>query len=86
MRRPIHRSVMILAGLLMLFGTQARQVRAEDESRDTIIQGVRDDVRRKIQESSEKPAEKPEELASRTRHQPAALAAEPAGQKQEPSK
>jgi hypothetical protein len=77
---------MILAGLLMLFGTQARQVRAEDESRDTIIQGVRDDVRRKIQESSEKPAEKPEELASRTRQQPAAPAPEPAGQKQEPSK
>jgi hypothetical protein len=86
MRRPIHHSVMILAGLLMLFGTQARQVRAEDESRDTIIQGVRDDVRRKIQESSEKPAEKPEELASRTRQQPAAPAPEPAGQKQEPSK
>jgi hypothetical protein len=86
MRRPIHRSVMILAGLLMLFGTQARQVRAEDESRDTIIQGVRDDVRRKIQESSEKPAERPEELASRTRQQPAAPAPEPAGQKQEPSK
>jgi hypothetical protein len=86
MRRPIHRSVMILAGLLMLFGTQARQVRAEDEGRDTIIQGVRDDVRRKTQESSEKPAEKPEELASRTRQQPAAPAPEPAGQKQEPSK
>jgi hypothetical protein len=86
MRRPIHRSVMVLAGLLVLFGTQARQARAEDESRETIIQGVRDDVRRKIQESSEKSAEKPEELASRTRQQPATTAPEPAGQKQEPPK
>jgi cytoskeletal protein RodZ len=85
MRRSIYRSVMVLAGLLVLFSAQARQARAESESRETIIQGVRDDVRRKIQESSEKPAEKSEELASRTKQQQPA-APEPAGQKQEPAK
>ena len=67
MRRFIHRSVMVLAGLLALWSVQARA--DEASNRDAIVQGVRDDVRRKIQESGEKPSEKSEELASRTRQQ-----------------
>ena len=82
MRRFIHRSVMVLAGLLALWSVQARA--DETSNKDTIVQGVRDDVRRKIQESGEKPSEKSEELASRTRQrQPAS---ELAGPKQEPAK
>ena len=46
-----------------------------------------DDVRRKIQESNEKPAEKSEELASRSRQQqPVTPAPEAATPKQEPAK
>jgi hypothetical protein len=76
---------MILAGLLVPFSAQMRQVRADEASnKDTIVQGVRDDVRRKIQESGEKPAEKSEELAARAKQQQPA--SEPASPKQEPAK
>ena len=82
MRRSIQRSLMVLAGLMALWSVQ---VRADEASnKDTIVQGVRDDVRRKIQESGEKPSEKSEELASRTKQQQPA--SEPAGPKQEPAK
>jgi len=86
MRRSIHRSMTALAGLLVLLSIQTGQVRAEDDTRDTIIQGVRDDIRRKIQESNEKPAEKPEELAARARQQQTISAPERSSPKQEPAK
>ena len=47
MRGPIHRLAIVALGTLTLFGVQAR---SQESSRETIIQGVRDDVRRKIQE------------------------------------
>jgi hypothetical protein len=90
MRRSIHRPVIVLAGLLVVLSAQAR---AEDSTRDTVIQGVRDDVRRKIEERSERPAEtarpaeKPEEFASGAKQQPAPPAeAERTGPKPEPTK
>ena len=79
MRRSIHRCVMVLAGLLALWSVQARA--DEASNKDTIVQGVRDDVRRKIQESGEKASEKSEELASRTKQQQPP--GEPASPKQE---
>ena len=82
MRCSIHRPVMVLAGLLVLWSAQARA--DEASNKDTIVQGVRDDVRRKIQESGEKPSEKSEELASRTKQQQPA--SDPTGPKQEPAK
>ena len=86
MRCSTHRSAMVLAGLLVFLSAQVRQVRAEDETRDTIIQGVRDDIRRKIQESGEKPAEKSAELASRAKQQPVFPTPEGASPKQELAK
>ena len=90
MRCSIHRPVIALAGLLVVLSGQAR---SEDSTRETIIQGVRDDVRRKIEERSERPAEtarpmeKPEELASGTKQQPMPPAeAEHASPKPEPTK
>jgi hypothetical protein len=84
-RRSIHRPVIALAGLLVVLSAQAR---AEDSNRETIIQGVRDDVRRKIQEGSEKPAEtNPEQLASGSKQQqPASPASERSSPKQEPER
>ena len=79
MRRSIHRPLIALVGLLVVLSTQAR---AEDSSRDTIIQGVRDDVRRKIEERSERPAEtarpaeNTEQLAAGSRQQSVTPAAE----------
>jgi hypothetical protein len=73
---------MVLAGLLALWSVQARA--DEASNKDTIVQGVRDDVRRKIQESGEKPSGKSEELASRAKQQLPASA--PASSKQEPAK
>jgi hypothetical protein len=84
MRRSIHRPVIAVAGLLVVLSTQAR---GEDSNRETIIQGVRDDVRRKIQESGEKPAETPEQLASRNRQQqPESPAPERSSPQPEPEK
>jgi hypothetical protein len=84
MRRSIHRPVIALAGLLVVLSAQSR---AEDSSRETIIQGVRDDVRRKIQEGSEKPAETPEQLASGAKQpQPASPTPERSSPKPEPEK
>jgi hypothetical protein len=84
MRHSIHRPVIVLAGLLVVLSAQ---VRAEDSTRDTIIQGVRDDVRRKIEERGERPAESPEQLASGVKQQPAPPAeTERASPKPEPTK
>ena len=48
MRHAIHRAVIIALGVLVVLSAQAR---GASSSRQTIIQGVRDDVRRKIQEN-----------------------------------
>jgi hypothetical protein len=48
MRHVIHRAVVIAPGMLVVLSAQAR---GAGSSRQTIIQGVRDDIRRKIQEN-----------------------------------
>jgi hypothetical protein len=48
MRRAIHRAVIIALGVLLVLSAPAR---GAGSSRQTIIQGVRDDIRRKIQEN-----------------------------------
>jgi hypothetical protein len=53
MRHSFHRAVIIAFAVLVTLSTQAR---SQDASRETIIQGVRDDVRRKIQEENERAA------------------------------
>jgi hypothetical protein len=79
--------VIALVGLLVVLIAQAR---AEDSSRDTIIQGVRDDVRRKIEErngrpsETARPAENAEQLASGSKAQ--SPAPERSNPKPEPTK
>jgi hypothetical protein len=53
MRRSICRATFLAIGLLTLAGNTAARC---DDSRENVIQGVRDDVRRKIQERSEVPS------------------------------
>jgi hypothetical protein len=53
--------------MLFLANAGARSDEATDGGREQIIQGVRDDVRRKIQEHNEVPAENRTESASTTR-------------------
>ena len=48
MRYAIHRAVIIALGVLLVLSVQ---VRGAGSGRQTIIQGVRDDIRRKIQEN-----------------------------------
>jgi hypothetical protein len=51
MRQSIYRVALAAFGLLTTFLTiLGVQAQAQDASRETIIQGVRDDVRRKIQQ------------------------------------
>jgi hypothetical protein len=58
MRQSTYRVAVAVLGLLTISLTiLGAQARAQDASRETIIQGVRDDVRRKIQqEESERSA------------------------------
>lgn len=48
MRHSIHCAVIIALGMLLVLSAQAR---GAGSGRQTIIQGVRDDVRRKIQQN-----------------------------------
>lgn len=50
MRNSVNYAAIILFGTLMVCNAAARCNEVVVSSRDTIIQGVRDDVRRKIQE------------------------------------
>jgi hypothetical protein len=83
MRRSIHRPVIALVGWLVVLSGQAR---SEDSTRDTIIQGVRDDVRRRILEGNKQPAENAEQTASGAKQQQPATQPEPGGPNQEPAK
>jgi hypothetical protein len=68
MRYSAYRATFLALGLLTLaFNTAARC--DEASNRESVIQGVRDDIRRKIQERSEAPsAARPEsEVASETK-------------------
>jgi hypothetical protein len=56
MRYSLRRAVVLGFGMLLLAGAAARCEEGSD-SREQIIQGVRDDVRRKIQERNETPAD-----------------------------
>jgi hypothetical protein len=51
MRRSVYCAALVAFGMLAVLSSQAR---SQDSSRETIIQGVRDDVRRKIREGSER--------------------------------
>jgi hypothetical protein len=82
MRRTIHRHVIAL-GFLAALSVQAR---SDDTGRETIIQGVRDDIRRKIQQDDQQPAATAEQAASATRQQQATPAPQPSDPKQEPAK
>jgi hypothetical protein len=53
MRKSVRRAAIIAFGMLVVLSAQAR---SQDFTRETIIHGVRDDVRRKIQEGSERAA------------------------------
>jgi hypothetical protein len=64
MRRAVFRAALIAPGMIAAFGAGVRANEAIDASRETIIQGVRDDVRRKIRERSEMPEVKRPEVAS----------------------
>jgi hypothetical protein len=86
MRRIIHRHVIALSvslGFSLAFLALSVQARSEDTGRETIIQGVRDDIRRKIQEDNPQPAETAEQAA---RQQQAAPTPQPPDPKQEPAK
>lgn len=64
MKRPVFCAAIVALGMIAVFSARARADEAIDASRETIIQGVRDDVRRKIRERSETPAESRPEVAS----------------------
>jgi hypothetical protein len=72
MRYTARHAVLLGFGILMLAGVAARSDEAAG-AREQIIQGVRDDVRRKIQERNEMPAESREDVAT-TGKQPATTA------------
>lgn len=63
MRNVTHHAVLIGLGMLLVTTTVARCDEAGD-SREQIIQGVRDDIHRKIQERNEAPAVTREEIAT----------------------
>ena len=63
MRYTARHAVVLGFGILMLAGVAARSDEAAG-AREQIIQGVRDDVRRKIQERNEMPAENREDVAT----------------------
>ena len=65
MRHSICRATFLAIGLLTLVWNTAARC---DDSRENVIQGVRDDVRRKIQERSEVPPARPEsDVAAETK-------------------
>lgn len=70
MRYSVKRTILLGFGILLLAGTVARSDETSD-SREQIIQGVRDDVRRKIQERNEMPAESREDVAAGNKPSPA---------------
>lgn len=65
MRQSTRRAVIFAFGILMVMSAGAR-ARADEagSSRESIIEGVRDDVRRKIQERNEIPPENRPNVAS----------------------
>jgi hypothetical protein len=64
MRFSTFRAAILVFGLLAVLDAKAKADEAVDSTRESIIQGVRDDIRRKIQERNEAPAEKRPEVAS----------------------
>lgn len=72
MRHSAYRATFLVLGLLTLVSNTAARC-DEASNRESVIQGVRDDVRRKIQERSEVPsATRPEsDVASEVKPPPA---------------
>jgi hypothetical protein len=64
MRQLFYRVAIVALGMLAALSARARADEAVDSTRETIIQGVRDDVRRKIHERSEIPPENRPEIAT----------------------
>lgn len=73
MRSSTLGAVILVFGMLAVLSARAKADETGDSTRESIIQGVRDDVRRKIQERNEVQAEKRPEIASEAK--PAATAA-----------
>lgn len=64
MRFSALRAAIPVFGMLAVLNAKAKADEVLDSTRESIIQGVRDDIRRKIQERNEAPAEKRPEIAS----------------------
>lgn len=64
MRQSLYCAAIIALGMFATLNARARADEVLDSTRETIIQGVRDDVRRKIHERSEIPSENRPEIAS----------------------
>jgi len=77
MQRFIPRTMILAFGLLAVLNT-AKARADEAGNTQTIIEGVRDDVRRKIQERNEVPTEKRPEVASEAKPASASPTASPA--------
>jgi hypothetical protein len=86
MSRTIHRQVIAQVIALGFLAALSVQARSDDAGRETIIQGVRDDIRRRIQEDNQQPAATSEQAASAARQPQTTPAPPPADPKQEPAK
>jgi hypothetical protein len=64
MRQSLYCTAIVALGMFAALNGRARADEAIDSTRETIIQGVRDDVRRKIHERNEVPSENRPEIAS----------------------
>jgi hypothetical protein len=73
MRNIARHAFFLGLGMLLVTTTVARSDEAGD-TREQIIQGVRDDVHRKIQERNEMPAENREDMANGSKQPMAAPA------------
>lgn len=62
-----YRALMVGLGLSTALVGVAKSEESIDSSRESIIQGVRDDVRRKIREREAKPPNTASKVAARTR-------------------
>jgi hypothetical protein len=77
MQRFIPRTMILALGMLAVLNT-AKARADEAGNTQTIIEGVRDDVRRKIQERNEVPAENRPAVASESKPSTASPTAPPA--------
>jgi hypothetical protein len=64
MKESVCRAAVLAFGMIAVLGAKACADEAIDSTRETIIQSVRDDVRRKIPERNQMPAENRSEVAS----------------------